>query len=127
MSSISTLVELRQHYSKFPAVFFFLSARIALEMEAHVQWSRGAPAGFERLNPSHGKSEEKMQIEERCKTRIPGRPVVGAVRGFSGAARRSFQLESWCTNAPLSGIWMQSNKWRIYIQRWLVNVSQFDL
>lgn len=46
-----------------------------------------------------------MQIEERCKTRIPGRPGEGAVRGFSGAAQRSqVQLEWWCStaNAPLS-------------------------
>lgn len=68
--------------------------RIALEMEAHVPKSRGEPAGFDRSSPSHGKSEEEMQIEERCKTRIPGRPGEGAVRGvLSGAA----QLESWCT------------------------------
>lgn len=103
------------------------SVRIALEMEAHIQQSRGASAGFERLNPSYGKSEEEMQIEERCKTRIPGRPGEGAVRGFSGAAQRSFQLNSQCANVPLTGMQMQSNKWRFYIQRRHLNVNQIGL
>lgn len=98
MPSVSTLAELRQHRSKFPEVF--LSARSALEMEARAraQWSRGAPAGFERLKPSHGKSEGGMQIEERCKTRMPGRHCRGSRTG--GFLVQPREASSWSRALP---------------------------
>lgn len=68
--------------------------RIALKMEAHALQSCEAPAGFRRMNRSHAKSEDRTQRGERRKTRFPGRPGEGAVRGFSGATRRSIRLES---------------------------------
>lgn len=90
------------------------SVRIALEMEAHVPKSGGAPAGFDRLSPSHGKSEEEMQTEERRKTRIPGRPGEGAVRGVFWCSPEKLPVGVVVYSAPLSGIYMQSNKWQSY-------------
>ncbi|MEQ2291158.1 hypothetical protein AMECASPLE_010585 [Ameca splendens] len=96
MSSVFPIMNVRQHYLKFQMLFRFLFSRslslfaridVAVEMEARV-YKRAVKK--RPLNPSHGKSEEEMQIEERCKTPIPGRPDEGAVHreGGSGAAQK---------------------------------------
>lgn len=68
--------------------------RIALKMEAHALPRCEVPADFDRINPSHAKSEDGMEREERRNTRVSGRPGEGAVWGVSGATRRSLQLKS---------------------------------
>lgn len=60
-----------------------------------------------------------MQIEERCKTRIPGRPGEGAVRGVFLVQPR--EASSWSRGVPAlhsPGSGCSQNKWRAYIRGW---------